>query len=43
MDNNTELLQKIPGKLDAMDSSMAMLQGDVETIADRSVSEWQAS
>ncbi|WP_155853851.1 hypothetical protein [Arthrobacter sp. H5] len=35
MDKNTELLQKILDKLDAIDSSVVSIQNDVEAIADR--------
>lgn len=36
MDANTELLQKILDKLDAMDSALVGIQQDVETMAKRS-------
>lgn len=35
MDANTELLQKILDKLNAIDSSIVEIQGDVEAIAKR--------
>lgn len=34
MDKSTELLQKILDKLDAIDSSIVSIQGEVESIAD---------
>lgn len=33
MDESTELLRKILDKLDAIDSSVVQIQGDVEAIA----------
>lgn len=39
MDKSTELLQKILDKLDAIDSSIVSIQGEVETIADRAKKE----
>jgi hypothetical protein len=38
MDKSTELLQKILDKLDAIDSAVVGIQGDVERIADKSKS-----
>lgn len=36
MDPNTEILQKILDKLDAMDSALVGIQQDVETMAHQS-------